>query len=121
MHRILVSLLVTVAIVGLVPGGTPAESPAAAGSDAQRVQIAGASFGSVFVLPVVQVSAGDAVVWENLDPAFGHSALAWDGSWTTGVLAPGAVSAPVTFPTPGEYVYACGIHSQTMLGVVQVS
>jgi plastocyanin len=56
----------------------------------------------------VSVSAGQMVSWTNMGSQ-AHSATAADGSFDTGLVAPGA-SAPLEFDTPGVYAYTCTPH-----------
>src|SRR5206468_13048617 len=56
----------------------------------------------------VSVSAGESVKWVNLG-AQGHSGTATDGSFGTGLGAPGS-SGQLEFDTPGVYAYQCTPH-----------
>jgi plastocyanin len=56
----------------------------------------------------VSVSAGQSVKWNNLG-AQGHSVTATDGSFDSGIVAPGG-SAQLEFDTPGVYAYQCAPH-----------
>ncbi len=71
---------------------------------------------------VVEITAGQAVIWKNTSYTE-HSALADGGAapFDTGMVAPGTKSKPITFATPGEFPYHCGLHGKTMSGVVKVS
>ncbi len=55
-----------------------------------------------------RVSVGQTLTFKNVgnEP---HTATAIDGSWTTGVVAPGASKA-MTFDKPGVYTYRCEEH-----------
>ena len=55
-----------------------------------------------------KVKVGTAVTWTNAGK-LPHSATAFDGSWTTGEIAPGQ-SATVKFDKPGTYTYSCTDH-----------
>ncbi len=54
------------------------------------------------------VSVGAKVTWTN-NGKVPHEAIALDGSWATGEVAPGK-SATVTFSKPGTYTYICKGH-----------
>jgi plastocyanin len=56
----------------------------------------------------VSVSAGQSINWTNLGSQ-GHSVTAADGSFDTGILAPGS-SGQLEFDTPGVYAYQCTPH-----------
>jgi plastocyanin len=66
----------------------------------------------------VTVKAGTKVVWTNQDSA-GHTVVADDGSWQSGLLAKGDPYARV-FDAPGIYAYHCGIHP-SMKGTIIVT
>lgn len=61
-----------------------------------------------FVPATLTISAGTTVTWTNDDP-FNHTVTADDGSFNSGVVAPGD-SFSFTFDTPGNYLYYCSIH-----------
>jgi len=64
------------------------------------------------------VPVGGTVTWTNLG-AQAHTATASDGSFDSGLVAPGA-SASVTFATAGTFAYLCSVHP-TMKGFLVVS
>jgi plastocyanin len=55
-----------------------------------------------------KVKAGATVTWRNNGTMI-HSAVAEDGSWSTGPIDPAGVAA-VTFDRPGTHVYICKEH-----------
>ena len=55
-----------------------------------------------------KVRLGATVTWRNNGTMI-HSAVAEDGSWSTGPIDPAGVAA-VTFSKPGTYVYTCKEH-----------
>jgi plastocyanin len=67
------------------------------------------------------VSVGTTVVWQNstIDET-PHAVTAGDGSFSSGVLAPGE-SFSHTFTAPGRYEYTCALHPQQMRGVIEVT
>jgi plastocyanin len=56
----------------------------------------------------ITVHVGETVTWVN-DGSMPHSATARDGSFNTGILAPGH-SASHTFTQPGTFSYFCSVH-----------
>ncbi len=57
----------------------------------------------------ITVTAGSSVVWKNNDST-SHTATADNGSFNTGIIAPGASSNAITMSTPGTFTYHCQIH-----------
>ena len=68
----------------------------------------------------VEISACDSVVWENTHTQAHTSTGNGDQQWSTGNIATGATSDPVTFEEPGELTYICALHP-FMTGTVLVS
>ena len=72
---------------------------------------------------VVEISAGEEVVWVNTDPVphtiTGGARGIGDGSFDSGLIGPGQ-SFRLRFDTPGEYRFTCTIHP-AMNGTVIVS
>jgi plastocyanin len=64
------------------------------------------------------VPVGGTITWTN-QGSQGHSVTAGDGSFDSGVVAPGA-SATIQFDTPGVFAYVCTPHPW-MKGTVVVS
>lgn len=64
------------------------------------------------------IAQGDAVVWVNDDAVAPHDATSIEASahnaFATATLQPGESSEPVWFREPGEVVYFCSIHPDTM-------
>jgi len=71
------------------------------------------SWGFAAVVPV-----GGTITWTNMGSQ-GHTVTASDGSFDSGVVAPGA-TATLEFDTPGTYAYVCTPHPW-MKGFVVVS
>jgi plastocyanin len=63
-----------------------------------------------------QATVGNTVAWHNAD-SIAHTATGQ--AFDTGVIAPGATSAPIRFTTAATFLYRCTIHP-TMTGSVQV-
>ena len=70
-----------------------------------------------YMPPVIEVTAGASIVWFNEDPV-PHTVTAADGSWNSGLIAPGATWRR-TFERPGTYEYTCTPHPQ-MKGTIVV-
>ena len=68
----------------------------------------------------VEISACDSVVWENTHTQAHTSTGNGDQQWSTGNIAAGATSDPVTFEEAGELTYICALHP-FMTGTVLVS
>ena len=75
----------------------------------------GATSGAGYEPPVVTVSPGSTVVWDNQDNAL-HTATSGvspnpDGRFDTGLLRAGQTSVPIAMPSvAGEYPYFCTLH-----------
>lgn len=82
-------------------------SLAAPSADAQTVTVNAANF--QFTPKDITITVGNSVVWSNTDTKK-HTATADDGSFDTGVIAPGARSAPVKFDKAGKFAYYCQFH-----------
>jgi plastocyanin len=61
-----------------------------------------------FTPPTIEAQVGQAVTWENHDPA-DHTVTAEDGSFDSGTMAQGG-TFEATFDSPGEYRYICELH-----------
>ena len=92
--------------------------------DAPKVKVeAGGGRGAVaiaefaFSPTLVQVDAGTAVTWDNVDPT-AHTVTALKGEFDSGTMESGD-SFKHTFTKPGTYQYRCNIHP-TMKGTVKV-
>ncbi|MEI2719141.1 MAG: cupredoxin domain-containing protein [Gemmatimonadales bacterium] len=74
--------------------------------------------GMAFTPSVVEVAAGDTIIWYN-DDIVPHTATASrEGSWDTGTLAQGGRGVVVA-PARGSYPYFCRLHP-TMTATVVV-
>jgi len=62
-----------------------------------------------FVPATASVQAGQQVRWHNAD-VIAHTATQNGGGFDTGLLLPGATSAPVTFAAAGTLGYHCAVH-----------
>jgi plastocyanin len=81
------------------------------------IQIAGMNGPGSFTPSPGSVKAGQTVAWHNQDMV-GHTATG--SSFDTGVVAPGATSAPIKFDTAGTLSYRCSIHP-SMTGTLTVT
>lgn len=64
----------------------------------------------------VQISQGETVVWRNADEA-GHRIVMNDGSFDSGMIAPGASSPPMRLGASGG-AYHCTVHPAMMFGSI---
>ncbi|MGA6922936.1 MAG: plastocyanin/azurin family copper-binding protein, partial [Nitrososphaeraceae archaeon] len=136
----MVSVLLTVSILGLSPTDTMAQGTnatnatgaanatgTAGGGETTVVMPLGSSAGELGYEPdPVNVSPGATVIWDNEDSAL-HTATSGnpdtqtpDGKFDTGYITANQQSKPVTMPTePGEYTYYCQLHP-ALVGTVIV-
>jgi plastocyanin len=136
----LVSVILTVSILGVSPSETMAQGTnatnatgaanatgTAGGGETTVVMPLGSSAstsGAGYEPPTITVSAGGTVVWDNQDNAL-HTATsgespAPDGKFDSGLIGANKESKPVTMPTePGEYKYFCTLHP-FLVGTVTV-
>jgi plastocyanin len=82
------------------------------------VTINGMNGDNSYVPNPAKLLPGQSIAWKNSDTV-AHTATQDDGVFDTGVIAPGATSAPVTMPNVGSYAYHCSIHP-TMVGKIDV-
>ncbi len=77
----------------------------------------------LFMPATLTIKAGTSVVFNNMT-SMEHTANADDGSFTTGIIAPGAVSKAIKFTKPGTYGFYCEYHGAPggigMSGVIVV-
>jgi plastocyanin len=71
-----------------------------------------------FIPPTVEIAAGGTVEWTNNDSE-SHTATASDGTFDSGILAPGATFTQ-SFDTAGTFPFFCQIHPE-MQGTITVS
>jgi plastocyanin len=136
----LVSVILTVSILGVSPSETMAQGTnatnatgaanatgTAGGGETTVVMPLGSSAstsGAGYEPPTITASAGGTVVWDNQDNAL-HTATSGesptpDGKFDTGLIGANLESKPVTMPTePGEYKYFCTLHP-FLVGTVTV-
>lgn len=137
----LISVLMTVSILGMSPsetiaqgtnatnatGAANATGTAGGGGETKVVMPLGSSAatgGAGFEPAAITVSPGGTVIWDNQDNAL-HTATSGesptpDGKFDTGLIGANQESKPVTMPTePGEYKYFCTLHP-FLVGTVTV-
>lgn len=136
----LVSVILTVSILGVSPSETMAQGTnatnatgaanatgTAGGGETTVVMPLGSSAstsGAGYEPPTITVSAGGTVVWDNQDNAL-HTATSGesptpDGKFDSGLIGANQESKPITMPTePGEYKYFCTLHP-FLVGTVTV-
>ncbi|MGH9084520.1 MAG: cupredoxin domain-containing protein [Acidimicrobiales bacterium] len=112
--------LATLVLAGCGDTTSDDGSPAASGgaSDCETVTVQIPEF--AFAPDPVEISACDSVVWENTHTQAHTSTGQGAQQWSTGNIAAGATSDPVTFEAPGELTYICALHP-FMTGTVLVS
>ena len=89
--------------------GLAAAQPAAAGEARAATPPATITIANFhFSPPVLTVTAGTTVVWNNQDDS-PHTLLADDRSFRSAALDTGDKFS-YTFATPGDYHYQCGLH-----------
>lgn len=80
---------------------------------------------SEYAPATVEIAAGDAVRWVNLDPVdMTHTAAADAGApdgFDTGDVGPGNTSDTIVFEETGTYAYRCAYHPDTMQGEIVVT
>ena len=86
-------------------------------SNAVTINIVGQK-GNLSFSPNPASAGGQTVVFKNTD-SIPHQVVLNDGSINTGVIAPGATSAPVQMPSTGTN-YHCAIHP-TMIGAIDAA
>jgi plastocyanin len=137
----LISVLMTVSILGMSPSETIAQGTNATNATgaANATGTAGGGGETTVVMPLgssaatgsagfepaaITVSPGGTVIWDNQDNAL-HTATSGesptpDGKFDSGLLGANQESKPVTMPTePGEYKYFCTLHP-FLVGTVTV-
>ncbi len=98
------SLIMRRGFLASVIAGMVVFSPFVANAETHQVSIEGFSF-----MPAsLEVSAGDTIVFTNLDSA-PHTATALDGSFDTGRLSKGQ-SGEITISSAGSYDFKCNFH-----------
>lgn len=90
-------------------GGTPANV---------TISIAANAGSNSFSPSPDTVTVGQTVSWKNNDVAT-HTSTADGMSWTTGNIAAGGTSTPITMNTQGSFPYHCGLHP-SMTGILVV-
>jgi plastocyanin len=81
------------------------------------ITIQGINGGMSFSPNPANLRVGQKVVWHNAD-SITHTATA--GSFDTGLVGPGASSAPITLSASGTIGYHCTIHP-SMVGTLNVT
>jgi len=75
--------------------------------------------GIKFVPDALTVTVGTTVTWTN-DDTVAHTVTADDGSFDSGMIAPGGTFS-FTFNTAGTYPYKCTVHLPDMIGTITVT
>jgi plastocyanin len=106
---------ITVGGVALPPMPTP---PPSATPPDLVITIVGVNGNLSYSPNPAAARVGQRVIWRNAD-SMTHTATANGGSFDTGILDPGASSAPITMGAPGAFPYLCTIHPG-MVGTLTV-
>ncbi len=93
-----------------VPTPTPTPTPSATPAPPITIKITGKDGTLAYSPNPAKVKIGQQVRWQNTD-GITHTATGYTPFWTTGSIAAGATSPPVTFPAARTSVgYYCGAH-----------
>ena len=99
--------------------GTPSPTPNSAPSGATTVNITGQNGAQSFNPNPVPITQGSLVMWHNMDTTVHHIVMN-DGSFDSGDIGPGGVSAAMRLSSTGGN-YHCTIHPTTMWGSINVA
>jgi plastocyanin len=100
------------------PSPTPSPTPTPTPS-VVVIQILGERGNMSFSPAIASLTVGQQVSWHNTDN-IAHTATQNGGGFDTGLIAPGATTAPITLSTPGTLNYHCEVHP-TMVGALNVA
>jgi len=118
---ILLVLAIALAACSAAPASATTQPPAVAGSTtvAPPMTAAVSMTGIKFVPDALTVTVGTTVTWTN-DDTVAHTVTADDGSFDSGMIAPGGTFS-FTFNTAGTYPYKCTVHLPDMIGTITVT
>ena len=114
-----------VGVLGMGCGNSGSAKHAAASDGFAGVTIdmpSGSSYGASMSYrpnPAV-VKVGQPVRWLNQD-SVDHTASQTPSGFDTGVVKPGATSAPITMTEPGTFAYTCVVSGHRMSGTLVVT
>jgi plastocyanin len=119
-HRWLLAIFAAAALVAAQACGSSYSptTPGGVGQADVTITIVANSGNTSFSPNPGTVPVGKTVAWRNADSAT-HQLMADNGSFTTGTIAPGAVSSPIAMSAAGSIPYHCTIHP-TMVGTLSV-
>ena len=112
---VLMIVLVSVAPLGCDSGEDQSPAPTAD----VTINIVGMNGANSYSPNPANVTAGQTVSWHNSD-SITHTATQTGGGFSTGNIAAGATSSPITINTQGDLAYHCTIHP-TMVGALHVT
>ena len=102
------------------PSPTPSPSPAPVAASL-TITIVGLDGDQAFSPNPSEITAGKTIAFYNADDGATHRIVSDDGvSFDTGILAPGATSAPITMSSAGSFGYHCSVHP-AMAGSLKVT
>jgi plastocyanin len=99
-----------------VPAPTPTPEP---GASAVVIEIVGINGNMSFSPGTASLRVGQQVRWHNADGMV-HTATQNGGGFDTGLISPGASSAPITVDATGTLSYHCEVHP-SMVGSLAVT
>lgn len=117
-RRTLATVVVLGAALSLSACGDDDGDARSAGRDIQTVTVEIPGFD--FDPDPVRISLGDSVIWENVHDQAHTATGDGDLRFSTGNLAAGEPSEPVTFHEAGTFTYVCALHP-FMTGTVEVT
>jgi plastocyanin len=101
------------------PSPSPTPGPTPGGAATVTITIVGMNGAQSFSPNPSAAIVGDTVAFYNADSIV-HSIVANGGAFSTGNIAPGATSAPITTTATGNFGYHCSIHPD-MVGTLNVT
>ena len=100
------------------PSPTPTPIPTPAPS-VVVIEVVAINGNMSFVPATANLQVGQQVRWHNAH-SVSHTATQDGGGFDTGLISPGATSAPITVSTPGTLSYHCEIHP-SMVGALNAT
>ena len=91
------------------PSATPTPTPAPTPNPTVVIEILGISGNMSFAPATASLQVGQQVRWHNADTTT-HTATQDGGGFDTGLIRPGATSAPITVTSSGTLRYHCEVH-----------
>ena len=118
MIRFLMLVGAAVALVSCGSSSPSAPSTSTGSSANMTIQIQGNLGSSSYSPSPTTVRVGQTVAWHNAD-SITHNSTQDNGTFSTGNIAGGGTSSPITMNTAGTFTYHCSIHPG-MVGTITV-